>query len=182
MKRLVLSTFLFIVAIQFLACEKISETRQTLRMDIREEEAKDDAPPAPLGAGQVAVATVSVFSSEGVHSFSVDVADTQEAREKGLSGRESLPVNYGMWFVFPEDTQSGFWMKDTLISLDIIFIGSDMYVLYIAPDNEPNSLELVSPSEPYRYVLEIAAGAAKEYDVKVGDRVEFRVGPPESTE
>jgi uncharacterized protein len=102
-------------------------------------------------------------------SLRIDVATTNEARERGLGGRTSIPSDYGMLFVFPEDDFHGFWMKDTLVPLDIFWLNAQGQVVYIAPDIQSESFPNVFyPTEPARYVLETAAGFAKIHTIAVG--------------
>ncbi len=135
------------------------------------EELTDIPPEARTAPGTVA--TISV----GEADFSVEIAESAEERARGLKGRESLAPRSGMWFVFPETVQDEFWMKDTLVPLDIVFVGEDMKVVHIIENAVPGSTELLSSPVAYRYVLEIPAGSAEEYDIKVGDVAEKRIGP-----
>lgn len=100
-----------------------------------------------------------------------EVADTQELRERGLSGREALEPDEGMLFVFREDGIHGVWMKDMRFSIDILWLSSDGTVVEIAQNVSPTSYPHVfAPKVPVRYVLELPAGSVKEYTVHVGDR------------
>jgi len=93
-------------------------------------------------------------------TFSFEVADTTAEREQGLSGRESVPQD-GMLFIFPEKGNYGFWMKDMLIPIDMIWIADDGTVVdvdrNVLPETYPKAFH---PSEPVRYVLETEAGDA----------------------
>ena len=130
------------------------------------------------------VMTVTVGSTP----FSVEIATTDEEREKGLSGREKLPENNGMLFVHPQTGQDSHWMKDTKIPLDMIFIDEVMTdegiskpgkVVHIIENAVPESTELLSSPVPYRYTLEVNGGAIKKSGIKVGDVVVKSVGPLE---
>ncbi len=102
----------------------------------------------------------------------VEVADTPELREKGLVGRTSLADDAGMIFVWPDDTTSGFWMKDTLIPLSIAFISADGHVLAMF-DMEPCRVDpcpVYDPGTRYRMALEANRGALARWGVRVGDR------------
>jgi len=124
-------------------------------------------------SGQVALATIVI----GDHDFSAEIAKSDAERAKGLMGRESLAKNFGMWFEFPQMGNYKFWMKDTMIPLDLLFIDSDMKVVDIIKNTSPNSTETLSSSAPFQYVLELNAGAADEDEIKIGDTVEKRIGP-----
>ena len=99
----------------------------------------------------------------------IDFATTTAARELGLGGRRSIPSNYGMIFVFPSDSLYGFWMKDTLIPLDMFWLDPKGHVVYVARDVATSSYPNVFyPTVPARYVLETVAGFARAHDVKIG--------------
>ena len=138
---------------------------------------------APLGetvslSGSINVATIAVHTADGkAVNFSAEIAATDEERMRGLMGRESLPRNYGMWFVFPSEVQDAFWMKDTFVNLDLIFVGSDMKIVDIIQNAEARSERLLEPKASYRYVLEIGSGAVVAGNIAVGDHVEQRIGP-----
>lgn len=100
----------------------------------------------------------------------VEIADTPGERSAGLMNRQSLPPDAGMLFVFAEDTESGFWMKDTLIPLSIAFVRADGVIVEIL-DMEPLDETLHRPGEPYRYAVEANRGWFEEKGVEPGDRM-----------
>lgn len=102
-------------------------------------------------------------------SLKLDYATTPAAREKGLGGRTSIPQDYGMLFVFPRDDFYGFWMKDTLVPLDMFWLDAQGHVVFIARDVVPSSYPNVFyPTAPARYVLETAAGFARAHTIATG--------------
>jgi len=110
----------------------------------------------------------------GPNCYSVELARTPEERQRGLMLRSSLAKEEGMLFVFEEEGSYSFWMEDTLIPLDMIWIGKDRKISYIAFDVQPCGsapCPLVSPLAVAQYVLEINAGEAKHIGLKVGDEV-----------
>jgi uncharacterized protein len=116
--------------------------------------------------------------------ITVDVADTPSTRETGLMCVTKMPKDYGMLFVFPNEMGLGFWMKNTLVSLDILWIGADKRVNNIAPRLKASKTD--TPDDKVAraggrgmYVLELAAGEAKRRGLKVGDKLEFDVAPVE---
>jgi hypothetical protein len=111
-------------------------------------------------------------TASGSTRVRVELADTQDLREKGLMGRASLGDDAGMVFVWPEDTTSAFWMKDTLIPLSIAFITAEGTVLSII-DMEPcgsDPCPVYDPHVTYRMALEVNKGAFGRHGVRVGDR------------
>lgn len=103
------------------------------------------------------------------------VADTYEERERGLMSVERLPQDEGMLFVFDEEDIYIFWMKNTLIPLDMIWIDSAKRIVYIKEDAMPcyKSCESVVPSAKAKYALEVNAGFVLRNKIKVGERVSF---------
>ena len=87
--------------------------------------------------------------------------------------RQHLDADAGMLFVFPESSELSFWMKNTPLPLDIIFIGTDGRVVSIAPDTKPYSETSLPSAAPARYVLEVNAGFAREHGVRTGTRIDL---------
>ena len=114
-------------------------------------------------------------NNEAAYSLStIEVARTPEAREQGLSGRLSVPPEYGLLFVFPTAGKYGFWMKDMRVSIDIIWLSDDGTIIGIeesvAPETYP---DVFYPPAPVRYVLEVAAGEAKTHGWSIGTKLEL---------
>lgn len=106
-------------------------------------------------------------------TIAVEIADTQTEREQGLMGRETLPAEAGMAFVFPQDHRGPFWMKDTLIPLSIAFYSADGRILKIL-DMEPcraDPCPLYDPRVAYRGALEVNEGAFAGWGISEGDRL-----------
>lgn len=104
-------------------------------------------------------------------TISVEVADTDAARERGLMYRESLPENAGMLFLMPNEEVQNFWMKNTIVPLDIIFIFSDWKIGGFVENTKPYSEDNVSINKPTKYVLEVNAGFCKKHGLQPGDAV-----------
>ena len=115
--------------------------------------------------------TVEIASKTGVHVFTVEIADTEAAREKGLMYRKRLPPGEGMLFNFHTEQPVGFWMKNTYIPLDMIFIRRDGRILSIAENAEPLSERVISSGGPVLAVLEVSGGTARKLGIAPGDRV-----------
>lgn len=111
-------------------------------------------------------------------SLRIEYATTTAARERGLGGRTSVPDDYGMLFVFPNDGFYGFWMKDTLVPLDIFWLDSKGQIVSIAQDVATSSYPNVFyPTAPARYVLETAAGFARAHAVATGTPLRLKNFP-----
>lgn len=106
-------------------------------------------------------------------TFQVEVADNPSKRELGLQYRRELPPDRGMIFLFPGESQHSFWMKNTPLPLDMIFISRDKKIVGIVEQAVPFSLDSRSVAAPSQFVLEINGGLSRQYDLKVGDSVRF---------
>jgi uncharacterized membrane protein (UPF0127 family) len=122
---------------------------------------------------------VSIESAKGEVSFQVEIAATPEKREVGLMYRRELPPNRGMLFIFPAEKVNSFWMKNTPIPLDMIFISRERKIVGIVHDTVPFSLDGRSVTVPSQYVLEINGGLSRRYGFKAGDAVRFDDVAPE---
>jgi uncharacterized membrane protein (UPF0127 family) len=119
------------------------------------------APPQPL----------EIATKSGVHTFSVELAETDQEKATGLMFRKELADGKGMLFDFNTEQPISMWMKNTYIPLDMIFIRNDGRVSRIAENTEPMSLKVISSAGPARAVLEVIAGTARKYGIAPGDRV-----------
>jgi uncharacterized membrane protein (UPF0127 family) len=115
--------------------------------------------------------TLEIVGKSGVHVFAVELAVTEEQRERGLMFRRSLPEGRGMLFKFEPDQNVTMWMHNTYISLDMIFIRSDGRILRIAENTTPESDNIISSGGPVRGVLEVIAGTARKVGLAPGDKV-----------
>lgn len=115
---------------------------------------------------------LTISSQGGVHRFTVEVASTPEQQRHGMMFRTEIGPNEGMIFPYDPPQHAGFWMKNTLIPLDIVFIRADGTIARIATAT-PHDETPVPSGEPVAAVLEIAGGRAAELGIRPGDRVEW---------
>ncbi len=115
--------------------------------------------------------TLRIDAGETVHSFTVEIAKNAEEQARGLMFRTELADDAGMLFPFDPPRPASFWMKNTPIPLDIIFIRADGSIESIAANTEPYSLELIRSGETVAAVLEIAGGRAAALNIGPGDRL-----------
>lgn len=108
----------------------------------------------------------------GDKKFLLEIADTPEEREEGLSGRDTLPEDQGMIFVFETADQQCFWMKDTRIALDMLWFDANYRLIHrvmgVTPDTYPTSF--CSP-RPAKYVVELPGGTAEILNIKLDDEL-----------
>jgi uncharacterized membrane protein (UPF0127 family) len=114
---------------------------------------------------------IEIASKTGTHSFMVELAVNDEERARGLMYRKELPEGRGMLFDFGQDQDVSFWMKNTYIPLDMIFIRADGTIRRIAANTEPLSERTVPAGGPVRYVLEVIGGTARKLGIEAGDKV-----------
>jgi uncharacterized membrane protein (UPF0127 family) len=123
------------------------------------------------GAQAANVQSLEIVTKNGVHVFSVEMATTEQEKETGLMYRKELADGKGMLFDFSPEQEVSMWMKNTYISLDMIFIKADGRILRIAENTEPLSTKIIPSNGPVKGVLEVIAGTAEKYGIKPGDRV-----------
>src|SRR4029078_8020709 len=123
----------------------------------------------PAQAGSIQ--PLEIATKSGVQVFSVEMATTEEEKTTGLMYRKELPDGKGMLFDFSPEQQISMWMKNTYISLDMIFIRADGRILRIAENTEPLSTRIISSGGLAKGVLEVIAGTAQKYGIQPGDRV-----------
>ena len=123
------------------------------------------------------VVPLRIRSGDRIHNFNVEVAATVEQQATGLMFVEELGPNEGMVFPFVPPRPASFWMKNTLIPLDMIFVRPDCSIARIAVNTVPHSLEPVAVEENLAAVLEIAGGRSVELGINEGDCVSWPGGP-----
>jgi uncharacterized membrane protein (UPF0127 family) len=122
--------------------------------------------------------TLEIASKTGVHVFAVEIADTEAQRAKGLMFRKELLEGEGMLFDFHREQDVSFWMENTYISLDMIFIRGDGRILRIAENTVPLSTRIIPSGGPVRAVLEVIGGTARKFGIAPGDRVAYPIFKP----
>jgi uncharacterized membrane protein (UPF0127 family) len=129
-------------------------------------------PPSPNPADAAAPARVLVDAERGTAAVRVEIARTPEAQERGLMYRKALDADAGMVFVFDVEKRHPFWMANTLVPLDMLFISAEGRVAAIV-ERAPLGLESDDGGVDSRYVLEVNRGWSRAHGVKKGDRVRF---------
>jgi len=114
---------------------------------------------------------LTITTDKGTHRFSVEVAATDAQKAKGLMFRERMAPDQGMLFLFQAAGERYFWMKNTPLSLDIIFIDDTGRIISIAEGTTPFSEKMIPSGGPAKYVLELLAGTSRRLGIKPGDQV-----------
>lgn len=118
-----------------------------------------------------------VFSSQAgsrIAEIEVEIADRDEARTQGLMGRTVLREHRGMLFLFNESEPRSFWMANTPLPLDILFVGDDFRIVKIHHNTRPFSEQSLESGAPARYVVEVNGGYCARHGISEGDRIEWR--------
>jgi uncharacterized membrane protein (UPF0127 family) len=115
--------------------------------------------------------SLEIVTSSGRHAFQVEIANNDATRERGLMDRRYMAPDRGMLFEFERDEPVAFWMKNTYIPLDMIFIAPSGVVTHVAANAEPLSERVVPSGGPSIAVLELNGGMAASIGLKVGDKV-----------
>ena len=119
------------------------------------------------------VSEISIISHKKQrHKVTVELAETDDQRRRGLMYRDALPQGQGMLFIFPDYAPGGMWMKDTAIPLDMLFTDDRGKIIYIAERTTPLSETIIGPDEPIKAVLELNAGSVERLNLHIGDRIE----------
>ncbi|MBI4150071.1 DUF192 domain-containing protein [Candidatus Woesearchaeota archaeon] len=119
---------------------------------------------------------IVLHTENGTTTVSVEIADTLAEQQQGLMYRTALEQNKGMLFIFAQAREVGFWMKNTKIPLDMLFIDSNKTIFFIEHNAQPciaDPCPTYGPNAPVQYVLEMNGGFAKEKHIKVGDKISF---------
>jgi uncharacterized membrane protein (UPF0127 family) len=127
-------------------------------------------PPGAIAAGN---GTLVLKTDSGPHSFAIELATTPGERALGLMYRRALPTDAGMLFIYEQPQPLTMWMRNTIIPLDMIFIGADGKVHRIESHTEPFSTQLISSEGAVQGVLEVNAGTAAAIGLKAGDEVVY---------
>jgi uncharacterized protein len=114
---------------------------------------------------------LQIVTASGTHEFQVEIADDDATRERGLMNRRYMAADHGMLFVFDREAPVSFWMKNTYIPLDMIFISRAGVVTNIVAHAEPLSERVIPSGPPCAAVLELNGGEAAAIGLKVGDKV-----------
>jgi uncharacterized membrane protein (UPF0127 family) len=156
------------------ACSKPPPADDGAAVTERPEVPSSPAPPAaPVARAREPRGTVYLATPAGEKAVSVEVVRSEAAQARGLMYRQHLPPDDGMLFFMGEERIHSFWMENTLIPLDILFIGKDMKVVGLVESAEPRTRTGRHVDRPSLYVLEVNGGWSKQHGVGAGTVVRF---------
>lgn len=145
----------------------------TIGLILKVKEDKSSSPPS-LSLRESSVNEVCFKNN----CFKVELAVTPEEQKQGLMFRKNLKQNEGMLFVFKEEGEHPFWMKDTLIPLDIIWINQNKEVVFMSENTQPcseNHCASINPDKKAQYVLELKGGRVRDIGLKIGDKMDIKI-------
>lgn len=124
--------------------------------------------------------TLTLVTQTGEYAIAIEIAESPEEQALGLMFRTSVPENAGMLFPHATPREITMWMRNTYVSLDMVFIRADGVVHRIEARTEPLSERIIASNGPVSAVLELAAGAAQRLGLKAGDRVRYKLFTPKT--
>lgn len=144
--------------IQFQACKDDVKTVKPIVIEFKKE-------------GEL---TLKTANDSIIKNLDIEIADDEYQTQTGLMYRDSIKQNQGMLFIFPEADYHAFYMKNTQFSLDIIYIDADKNIVSFQNNAQPYSETSLPSNVPAKYVLEINGGLADQWELKVGDKIEYK--------
>jgi uncharacterized protein len=133
------------------------------------------ATPITQAQPQLATVPLTLVTASGKHRYTVEVAATPDQQEIGLMFRRKMAVDHGMIFPFAPPQVATFWMENTILPLDLVFIAPDMTVLRIAANAAPYSRDIIASGGAIVAVLELGAGEAARVGLRAGDKVDYKL-------
>ncbi|WP_417607896.1 DUF192 domain-containing protein [Owenweeksia hongkongensis] len=116
---------------------------------------------------------MSAENQDTIKQLDIEIADNATEAQYGMMYRKSMDPNTGMLFIMPAEQQQSFWMKNTYVALDIIYINSNFEIVSVQKNAVPHDLKSLPSEGPALYVLEVVGGFADEHGLKKGDKIQF---------
>ena len=138
---------------------------------------EDPAPPPDYGVVADGKLEFVHADSSVIHSIDIEIADTEAKRQRGLMNRRGIGLNEGMLFIFPKPDTLSFWMRNTAIPLDIIFVDPDLDIVNIAHRTTPLSDDYIRAHALAQYVVEVRGGVSERYGITDSASVRWQKKP-----
>lgn len=166
--RLIIIVFALIIALIFI----VFSIYKPIRKKPSAIQNTSTSKPAPVFRKDGSL-SIKLSKSPSPVDIDIEIADDELERMRGLMDRLILPEFAGMLFIFEKDEPRSFWMKNTFISLDIIYINSNKEIVSIQKYTQPKTTSSIPSEKPAMYVLEVNAGFTDKYGISPGDKIEF---------
>ena len=174
MKKLLIYTTLALLSLMFVQCnndKKKKPNTNTNNIELKQQNYSFDNPPVFRNDGELVFLDKSTENQ--ILHIEIEVASTDYERALGLMYRAKMEENQGMLFLFPREQEQSFYMRNTLIPLDIIYVNSKMQIVDIYKNTNPLDETSLPSAAPAQYVIEINAGLCEKYGIKIGNKVVF---------
>ncbi len=148
--------------------------QQEPRVSLKEEAARKLRTPEQIAFRKDGTLTFIRADGTPIVTIDIEIAETDSARQRGLMQRTSMPPRSGMLFLFDREEPQSFWMANTPLSLDIIFVNADSQIVDIHRYAKPFSTEPITSAAPAKFVVEVPAGFVDQYGILEGDRIRWK--------
>ncbi len=171
--NIIIATILILIIIIGSMVVFVNPSKKPLRKFAEAFNEQPAVPPKPVFRKDGELRFIESKTSKVIAAIDIEVADNDAEREQGLMYRDAMAENNGMLFLMETLEPQSFWMKNTIISLDILYVDSDMRIVSIHPNCKPYSLTPIESGKPALYVVEVIAGYAAKHGLKEGDIISF---------
>jgi len=151
----------------------VHPAKKTVRKTAETINEQPAAPSKPVFRKDGELRFIDGKTTKVITTIDIEVADDNAEREQGLMYRDTMAENAGMLFMMETEEPQAFWMKNTILPLDILFADSDHRIVSIHTNCKPYSLDQIESGKPALYVVEVNAGYTAKYGIKVGDKISF---------
>jgi uncharacterized protein len=151
----------------------VNPAKKHVRNPVEVSNEKSLAPPKPVFRKDGELRFIDGKTTNVITTIEIEVADDDAEREQGLMYRDSMAENAGMLFLMEVEEPQSFWMKNTILSLDILYADSNRRIVSIHRNCKPYSLDQIVSGKPALYVVEVNAGYTLKYGIEVGDMISF---------
>jgi uncharacterized membrane protein (UPF0127 family) len=151
----------------------VNPTKKITRKPVSIMNEKSDLPVKPVFRKDGELRFLHGKTSQPISVVDIEIADSDAEREQGLMYRDSMPENAAMLFLMEMEETQSFWMKNTILPLDIIYVNADRRIVSINKNSKPFSLDPISSEKPALFVVEVNAGYSDRHGIKVDDLISF---------
>ena len=162
MQKMCFPIYLFVLGLLISSCKDLTKSEENITQEV-----------SFTKEGELQIYTIKNSITTKLIQLDIEIADNDYEIQTGLMYRKSMEANRGMLFIFPEDAPRSFYMKNTEIPLDLIFINSKFKVVSIQKNAQPFNESSLLSEAPSKYVLEVNAGSSDRWNVQKGDSINF---------
>ena len=162
MQKMCFPIYLFVLGLLISSCKDLTKSEENITQEV-----------SFTKEGELQIYTIKDSITTKLIQLDIEIADNDYEIQTGLMYRKSMEANRGMLFIFPEDAPRSFYMKNTEIPLDLIFINSKLKVVSIQKNAQPFNESSLLSEAPSKYVLEVNAGSSDRWNVQKGDSINF---------